>query len=92
MQAGLTGIRRTQKTKLRGALGSHDVRRSATAPALLRAREFLRQLLDAGLDVGLQMIRSLVLGNGPQHLLEAGQAVLRLTRVAVSLLGFLVFG
>jgi hypothetical protein len=60
--------------------------------ALFGTSEFLGQLLDARLYVGLQVVRALVLGDGAQHLLQADQALLRLARVAIRLLGFLVFG
>jgi hypothetical protein len=54
--------------------------------------EFLGQLLDARLDVGLQMVGALVLGDGAQHLFQADQAVLWVARVSISLLGFFVLG
>ena len=65
MQAGFTGIGWTDEAQLCGTFGVHDMGWATAATAFLRAREFLAQLLDAGLDIGLQVFRALVLGNGP---------------------------
>jgi hypothetical protein len=62
VQTGLTGIGWSHEAKLCGALGAHDMGRAAAAAALFGPGEFLCQLLDAGLDIGLQVVRALVLG------------------------------
>ena len=69
-----------------------DEGRAAAAAAFPGSRKFLAQILDAGLDIGLEVIRALVLRDRPQHLPQAIQAIPGLTRFSVRLFGLLVFG
>src|SRR5262249_60622936 len=89
MQRRLAGVGRADEAHLRRALAAHG-ERAATRAALLRADELVPELLDARLDVGLEMLRSLVLGNRAQHLLQQVEALARLARGPVGLLRLLV--
>src|SRR5262249_60282260 len=64
----------------------------AVAAAALRPFQVLRHGLDARLDVGLQALRALVLGNGAQHLAQAVEPLARLAGALVGRFGSLVFG
>ena len=61
-------------------------------PGLLGGGELLGQVLDAGLDVGPQVLGPLVLGDGAQHLLETVEAFAWIGGVPVGGLGGLVLG
>ena len=68
------------------------MRRAAMLATFLRPRELLSELLDAGLDVRLQVLGTLVLRNRPQHLSEALQPLLRLACLAKGFFCLLVLG
>jgi len=91
VQARFAGVGRPDEADLRGTFGAHDQRRSRATSTFLRSREFLGELLDAGLDVRLQMVRPLVLGDGPEHFAQAIETLLRFARLAVGFLRLLVF-
>ena len=87
VKAGFAGVRRTDQADLRRALGANRVGGTAPAPPFLGTGEFLGELLDAALEVALNMLGSLVLGDGAEHLLEAVEAFARLPCLAVRLFG-----
>jgi len=58
--------------------------------ALPAAFQLFAQVLDAGLDVRLQVLRSLVLGDRAQHLAQPLKALARLARAAKAGFGGLV--
>jgi hypothetical protein len=90
MKARLAGVGWTQQRDLRCAFRPHDQRGSAARPTLARPGDVLRQLLDPRLEVGLDVLGALVLGDRAQHLAQAFEPFLRLTRLAIGLLGRLV--
>ncbi len=92
VQARFAGVGWSDQAQLRGAVWAHDMGRPAAAAALPGPGELLGQLLDTCLDVGLEVVRTLVLGDGPQHLLQAVQSFLWLSRLSIGLLGLLVLG
>jgi len=53
--------------------------------------DFLRQLLDPRLDIGLEMLGSLVLGDGAQHLPQVCEPLLGVARLAEIRLGAFIF-
>jgi len=57
----------------------------------VRSADLLGQFADAGLDVRLQMLSSLVSRNRAQHLSEAVETLARFARYPKGLLGPLVF-
>jgi hypothetical protein len=65
--------------------------RASTATLLLGIRHLIREVLDSGLDLGLEMLGALVLRNRPKHLFEAVQALLRVSSTPEGRLCLLVF-
>src|SRR5438046_2744675 len=70
----------------------NDVRWTAVSSGALRSFELVGEILDARLDVGLQVFGALVLGNRAQHLAQPFETLARLTRFAKGGLGGLVLG
>ena len=91
-QRRLAGVWRADQGELRRTLGAHHVRDAAAGRALLRRLDFLGQFLDAALDIRLQVVGALVLGDGAQHLAQPVKALLRLARLAEGGFGGLVLG
>jgi hypothetical protein len=92
MQRRLARVRRSDQRDLRRPFRTDHQRRAAVAAALPATFELLAKVLDAGLDVGLQVLGSLVLGNRAQHLAQPLEALARLARAAEARLGGLVLG
>ncbi len=92
VQRRLAHVGRADDGHLGGAFRADDQRWAAARGALARAAELLGELLDAGLDVRLQVLGALVLGNRAQHLPQAAQALRGVTGSAESRLGTLVLG
>ncbi len=92
MQAGLAGVRRPEERELRSTLCTDHMRRSAAFAPFLRAREFFGKLFDSRLDVGLQVLRTLVLRDRAEHLPQAIETFPGLASRAIGLFGFLVIG
>ena len=92
VQQRLAAVRRPDERDLRGTLWSHDQRRSTARPALLRPRDLLVELLDAPLQVGLQVVGALVLRDHAQHLAQVVEPFLRVPRLAERVGGGLVLG
>jgi len=92
VQGRLTRVRRPHQRHLGGALGPNDHRGAGARRALARTRQLFGQLLDARPDVALQVFGPLVLGDRPQHLPEAFEALPGIAGLAIGLLGVLVFG
>ena len=61
VQGGLARVGRAEQGDLGGSLGPHHMARARAASALAAGRELLGELLDAGLDVGLEVLGPLVL-------------------------------
>ena len=57
----------------------------------LGPRQLFPELLDTGLDIGLQVLRTLVLWDGTEHLLQAVKALTRFPCLTVLHLGLFVF-
>ena len=57
----------------------------------LGSRQLFPELLDAGLDISLQVLRTLVLRDSAEHLLEAVKAFTRFPCLTVFHLGLFVF-
>src|SRR5438552_14851002 len=70
----------------------NDVRRTPARSGALRSFELLGEILDARLDVGLQVFGALVLGNRAQHVAQPFETLARLTRLAKGGLRGLVLG
>jgi hypothetical protein len=68
VQQRLARVGGAEERDLGRALAVHDVARRAVARAPARRFERLGQFPDARLEIGLQALRALVLGNGAQHL------------------------
>ena len=81
-KSGFSGVRGSEHRNLCGTLRSNDERRSGAGTAPLRTRELLGELLDPRLDVALEMLGALVLGDGAQHLPQALEPFLGLARAA----------
>jgi hypothetical protein len=92
MQQRLAAVRRSQERDLRGTLRPHDECRPAARPAPLRPLEFLVEFLDPVLEVRLQVIRPLVLGDYAQHQPQAIEPLLRIARLAKGVRRGLVLG
>ena len=90
VQTRFARVRRPDQRDLGGTFGPDRVHGPRATTALARPGEFLGQVLDARLDVGLQVIGSLVLGNRAQHFLQARQALGRLARGPVRRLGLAI--
>jgi hypothetical protein len=71
------------------AVGGPTTAVPATLPAVF---ELLAEFLDARLDVRLQVLGALVLGDRAQHLAQPLEPLARLARGAEAGLGGLVFG
>jgi hypothetical protein len=82
MQRRLARVRRPDQRNLRRALGADHDGRAAASPALLGPLQLFGQLLDAPLDVALEMVRPLVLGDHAEHLSQPLQALPRVARLA----------
>ncbi len=67
------------------------MRRAGPLRSFLRPGQVFGELLDAGLDVALDVFGTLVFRNGAQHLLETRQPVAGLASLAVGVLGLFVF-
>ena len=92
VQRGLARVGRPDERDLRRALGTDDERGAAARAALLRPLQFLGELLDAALDVGLEMIGPLVLGDRAQHLVQPVEPLARIARFPERGLRRLVLG
>jgi hypothetical protein len=91
VQRGFPGVGRPDQRELRRTLGPDDERRpAARGAALLRRLDFLGQFLDAALDIRLQVVGALVLGDGAQHLAQAIEPLARIARLAERGFGGLV--
>src|SRR2546427_12724851 len=89
-QRRLAGVGRADQHPLAGALAAHVARIEAVTAAMLRVLAFLLELRDAVLEVGLKLVRALVLGKERHHLAQRLELLLVALRLAVALLGFLV--
>src|SRR5215813_12952563 len=93
MQRRLAHIRRPDQRDLRRAFGPNHEGRAPAHPTFLGTLEFFGQLLDTPLDVTLEMVRSLVLGDHSEHLPQPLEALLRIARLAeLRLRGFVLWG
>jgi hypothetical protein len=92
MQAGFSGVGGAEKSELRGTLCTNHMRRSAALATFLRARKLFGQLLDARLDVRLQVFRTLVLRDRPEHFTQAIETLFGLASRAIGLFSLLEFG
>ena len=82
VQRRLARVRRPEQRELRRALGPDHERRPAARPAPLGPLELLGPLLDPPLDVALEVVGPLVLGDHAQHLPEALEPLARVARLA----------
>ena len=90
VQGGLARVGRAEQGDLGRALRAHHVARPGAGAALAARGELFGELLDPRLDVGLKVLGPLVLGNGPKHLAQPFEALLRLARLAERGFGGLV--
>ena len=92
MKRRLARVRRPEQWDLCRALGANHQRRTAVRPAPLGSLELFGEFLDATLDVALEMVGPLVLGDHAQHLPQRLQALPGVARLAEGGLGGLVLG
>jgi len=92
MQRGLARIRRSDQPDLRCAFGADHQRRAAMSSALPGTLEFFAKVLDARLDICLEVLGPFVLGDGTQHLPQPLKALPRVAALTEGGLSRLVFG
>ena len=92
MQRGLARVRRPEQRDLRRTFGVDHQRRATMSASPPGTFEFLGKVLDAGLDVRLEVLGPFVLGDGAQHLPQPIEALPRVARLAEGGLSGLVFG
>ena len=91
MEARLSNVRCTDQTDLRGTFCANYMRRPTAVGPFLGPRQLFPELLDTGLDIGLQVLRTLVFRDGTEHLLQAVKALTRFPCLTVFHLGLFVF-
>jgi hypothetical protein len=92
MQRGLARARRPEQRDLRRTFGVDHQRRATMSSSPPGTFEFLGQVLDAGLDVRLEVLGPFVLGDGAQHLPQPIEPLARVARLAEGRSSSLVLG
>jgi len=92
VQARLAGVGWRDERYLRRPLRLEAVHRPGARRSLARPGQLVGQLLDAGLDIGLQMLGPLVLGDLLEHHLQPAEPLLGLAGLAEFGLGSFVLG
>ena len=92
VQLGLAGVGSAKQRNLGGALRSNGVDRTLFLPALAAGTDLVGDFLDPALDVTLEVVRALVLRNGPKHFLQVLELLRGLAGFAIGLFGLPVDG